>query len=74
MVPILFSRTKQFSGECGYGQDPEDHGRSAEPLPGVSDLGMSFTILCLGYLQYRACVTKTAILQRHALAFLVTAV
>lgn len=57
----LFSRTKQFPGECGYGQDPEDHGCSTEPLPGVSVLILGFTILCLGYLQSCAYVTKTAL-------------
>lgn len=51
MDRIFFSRTKQFPGECGYGQDPEDHGCSTEPLPWVSVLRMGFIIVsCLGYL------------------------
>lgn len=49
--PNFLFRTKQFPGECGYGQDPEDHGCSAEPLPGVSVLRISFIIVSyLGYL------------------------
>lgn len=37
----FFSRTQQFPGECGHGQDPEDHGSPAEPLHGVSVLSVA---------------------------------
>lgn len=38
---FFFSRTQQFPGECGDGQDSEDHGCPAEPLHGVSVLSMT---------------------------------
>ena len=38
---LFFSRTQQFPGERGHGQDSEDHGSPAEPLHGVSVLSVT---------------------------------
>lgn len=42
---LFFSRTQQFPGECGHGQDSEDHGCPAEPLHGVSVLSVTQKLL-----------------------------
>lgn len=48
---FFFSRTQQFPGECGDGQDSEDHGCSAEPLHGVSVFSTTHILL---YMQQSA--------------------
>lgn len=68
----FFSRTQQFPGECGHGQDPEDHGCPAEPLHGVSVLSVADTssiissyITCIYLYSYKHILRHT-----HALSSL----